>query len=65
MNNPNLFRRTYDAQQRIACRVHIKVPYITLFVDRVFCFYDDDDDFCYKRVQTPGMSPPRAGAWTY
>ena len=25
----------------------------------------DDDDFCYKRVQTPGMSPPRAGAWTY
>ena len=26
---------------------------------------DDDDDFCYKRVQTPGMSPPRAGAWTY
>ena len=22
---------------------------------------DDDDDFCYKRVQTPGMSPPRAG----
>ena len=28
-------------------------------------FCDDDDDFCYKRVQTPGMSPPRAGAWTY
>ena len=27
--------------------------------------HDDDDDFCYKRVQTPGMSPPRAGAWTY
>ena len=26
---------------------------------------DDDDDFCYKHVQTPGMSPPRAGAWTY
>ena len=26
---------------------------------------DDDDDFCYKRVQTPGMSPPRASAWTY
>ena len=25
----------------------------------------DDDDFCYKRVQTPGMSPPRAGAWAY
>ena len=23
------------------------------------------DDFCYKRVQTPGMSPPRAGAWAY
>ena len=20
---------------------------------------------CDKRVQTPGMSPPRAGAWTY
>ena len=28
-------------------------------------FWTDDDDFCYKRVQTPGMSPPRAGAWTY
>ena len=27
--------------------------------------YSVDDDFCYKRVQTPGMSPPRAGAWTY
>ena len=27
--------------------------------------YSNDDDFCYKRVQTPGMSPPRAGAWTY
>ena len=25
----------------------------------------NDDDFCYKRVQTPGMSPHRAGAWTY
>ena len=25
----------------------------------------DDDDFCYKCVQTPGMSPPRAGAWAY
>ena len=24
-----------------------------------------DDDFCYKRVQTPGMSPPRAGSWAY
>ena len=21
----------------------------------------DDDDFCYKCVQTPGMSPPRQG----
>ena len=28
-------------------------------------FWPDDDDFCNKRVQTPGMSPPRAGAWTY
>ena len=31
----------------------------------VYLQTDDDDDFCYKRVQTPGMSPPRAGAWTY
>ena len=28
-------------------------------------YYYYYDYFCYKRVQTPGMSPPRAGAWTY
>ena len=27
-------------------------------------FCPDDDDFCYKRVQTPGMSLPRAGGGT-
>ena len=42
-------------------------PMITCFNMTIFERDDTtaDDDFCYKRVQTPGMSPPRAGAWTY
>ena len=39
MPNPNLFRRIYDAQQRIALRVYLKVLYITPFVGRIFCCY--------------------------
>ena len=26
---------------------------------------DVESESCDKHVQTPGMSPPRAGAWTY
>ena len=39
MPNPNLFRRIYDVQQRIALRAYLKVPQITLFaVDHTtFC----------------------------
>ena len=44
--------------------LHKVLSQSTLYLRRTEEF-DDDDDFCYKRVQTPGMSPPRAGAWTY
>ena len=40
MSNPNLFRRIYDAQQRIA---YLKVPYVALFAGCVFCCYTGTD----------------------
>ena len=50
----------------IKCRLInvIERMYMYLHITHT-CRSLDDDDFCYKRVQTPGMSPPRAGAWTY
>ena len=42
---------------------HFKVFRMSTFT--LTHYQTHDDDFCYKRVQTPGMSLPRAGAWTY
>ena len=36
MPNPNPLEEYYDAQQRIAWRVCLKVPYIALFVGCIF-----------------------------
>ena len=49
--------------------IKVKSCYSQLRLGTVIVLVSSGTDFqvksCDKRVQTPGMSPPRAGAWTY
>ena len=52
--------RAIDTVKSVPCVIMIK----SLTLHKVKR-YSSQVKSCDKRVQTPGMSPPRAGAWTY